>query len=730
MNYSLSLTLNIKPVFLKYILVFVVLVLATSGAHAQAPFEREETSAGIFGLSITNFGTLGKPDVRNNPEGGPSMRYPIDTGTEHLFEGGIWIGAKYNNAAIRVSTASVTTSGGYARGAAGFEFTADGQLLRRSSDRNSDFFDFQSVGEQDIIANFTDRRRDVNGTPISSHDTPLYADVRLESYNWGFPFTENFTIIRYDITNNTELYAAPSTWDSVFVGMYADLVVRNVNSVTETGGEFFNKNGLGFLDSLYTAYAFDAGSPDDPAVNTYGAMSIIGAEYRGEFFHPSNPDTVRNQETGVTTFRDSGHRVPFVDPSYWLFSSGTGLYVRPANDLQRYERMATEFPLDSVVAGETVREQLRTDGQTGNGNYISMLSMGPFPTVDPGETISIYFAFSAALKPQEFQGQNGKSVDNDESRSELYQTLNSVNRVFRGEDQNGNGKLDNGEDTNNDGELTRYQFPTPPDSPKMRVELEAGKAIIYWDRLAESSVDPVSKEEDFEGYRVYRSELGDDLNPQSRMIREFDVPGNDKGFNTGFEEIRLDQPVQFEGDTTEYHYAFEISDLLSGWQYELSVTAFDRGSDEFEIEGLETSANVNAVRVFPGTPVNENFSSSAKEYKVGVYPNPYRVNAAWDGSLESERKLYFYNLPARAEVRIYTVAGDIVGEFTHDSDTYNGDIGWFSNFSDDPRVLAGGEHAWDLQSNANQILTTGLYLYTVKDVASGEVQTGKIVIIK
>ena len=49
------------------------------------------------------------------------MRYPTNTGTEHLFEAGIWIGALYNQSQLRVSTASVTTSGGYARGGAGFE---------------------------------------------------------------------------------------------------------------------------------------------------------------------------------------------------------------------------------------------------------------------------------------------------------------------------------------------------------------------------------------------------------------------------------------------------------------------------------------------------------------------------------------------------------------------------------------------------------------------------------
>ena len=169
---------------------------------------------------------------------------------------------------------------------------------------------------------------------------------------------------------------------------------------------------------------------------------------------------------------------------------------------------------------------------------------------------------------------------------------------------------------------------------------------------------------------------------------------------------------------------------MSGWQYQLSVTAFDKGSDEFGIEGLESSANVNAIRVFPGTPANEQFASDDPQYQVGVYPNPYRLNAAWDGLAEGDRKLYFYNLPARSEVRIYTVSGDIIAEFKHDASNYIGNIDWFQNYSDDPRVMAGGEHAWDLQSSANQILTTGLYLYSVKDIASGEVQTGKLVIIK
>ncbi len=702
---------------MKYILTLLAALWVSTSLSAQIAFEREETSTGQIGLAISNYGTLGKPDVRNNPQSGSSMRYPISSGMEHLFEAGIWIGIPTGGG--RVSTSAITNSSGYARGKAGFEFTADREIQFQGDNTGI------GVSQQDIIVDFTDRRQDVGGQEIANH-IPIYVDVHMESYNWDFPFTENFTILRYDFTNNSQIYDVAETWDSVYVGMYADLVVRNVNAPNiETGSDFFNKNGLGYLDSLYTTYVFDAGSADNPSINTYGAMSLIGADYRNEFFHPSNPDTTGSR------FSSSGYNVPDVGPSYWLFSQGTGQFQGPGDDIERYRKMAETFPIDGTLPnGTPYRQALREDGQDSEGNYISFISIGPFPEVAPGETFTVYFALSAAQKPEEFQGVSNKEFDTEETRVNLENTIRSINRVFQGEDTNNNGVLDAGEDSDENGELTRYLFPTPPDNPNVRIELQEGKAVIYWDRISEQSVDRVSKEMDFEGYRIYSTDLGDDLNPTPRLIREFDTPGNDIGFNTGFNEVALTSPITFEGDTVEYWYAYEIEGLLSGWQYQVSVTAFDGGSEEFEIGSLESSRNTNAVRVFPGTPVNENFSSSSQQYEVGVYPNPYRINAAWDGTGENNRKINFYNLPANAEIRIYTLAGEIVAELEHDAATYSGDIGWYNTFSDGERILPGGEHSWDLQSDANQLLTTGLYFYSVKDLNSGAVQTGKLVIIK
>ena len=237
--------------------------------------------------------------------------------------------------------------------------------------------------------------------------------------------------------------------------------------------------------------------------------------------------------------------------------------------------------MDSVIAGETVREQLRTDGQTGNGNYISMLSMGPFNQVEPGETISVYYAFSAALKPDEFQGISGKELDNEDSRVELTKTVNAINKVFQGEDKNNNGVLDEGEDTDGNGDLTAIA--TPPDNPKVKVQLETGKVTLYWDKTAERSRDRVSGEQDFEGYRgIARQSLRKTSIQSHDSLEEFNRPANAVGFNTGFDEVELSEPVRFEGDTITYYYAYELNNLLSGWQYQCQSQPSIRGALNLE----------------------------------------------------------------------------------------------------------------------------------------------------
>jgi hypothetical protein len=263
---------------------------------------------------------------------------------------------------------------------------------------------------------------------------------------------------------------------------------------------------------------------------------------------------------------------------------------------------------------------------------------------------------------------------------------------------------------------------------------ESNKVTIYWDNKAEFSIDPISQKMDFEGYRIYRSNIGDDVKNIStqNLIAQWDKPGNNVGYNNGFDVIKLSAPVYFDGDTTAYYYKFELNNLLNGWQYVFVITSFDEGDAELGLSPLESSFVENTFRVWSGTGVND-FTSKDQATKVGVYPNPYKINAAWDGSTAQTKKIYFFNLPSQCDITIYTLAGDVVQVLYHDAATYSGDdIEWYGNYagSADQRIFSGGEHAWDILSESKQSIMQGIYLFSVKDLNSGIVQQGQFVIVK
>jgi hypothetical protein len=165
---------------------------------------------------------------------------------------------------------------------------------------------------------------------------------------------------------------------------------------------------------------------------------------------------------------------------------------------------------------------------------------------------------------------------------------------------------------------------------------------------------------------------------------------------------------------------------LNGWQYLYGVAAFDRGDTATDISSLQSKVEIR--RAIPGT-----LPTSDRTKAVGVYPNPYYVNAVWDGPGERNRKLYFTNLPARCRITIFTLAGDIVAELDHDAATYSGaGMEWFERFGDTGSDIqfSGGEHAWDLITKFDQAMATGLYLFAVKDEETGETRRGKFLVIK
>ncbi len=690
------------------LVVFTILAL---GVRAQVPFDQKATNTGQIGLSLSNVGTLGRPQVVTTNSGLPSMEYPLGSGINHLFEAGIWIGVRVNGQ-TRVSSSAVDAPSGYRAGLAGFEFTPVSLITERSSLTSSPVFSNSAISHQDFTTRITDRNVVIpgTGTPISGHDFPLKADVEVNAYAWNFSFADYFVIVDYTITNNSN-----DRWDSVWVGNWNDLVVRNLNVTQDGGSAFYNKGAGFFTDSLQTISVYQKYGDDIDFTGNYASMRVLGAEWRNMFFHPDN----------AQQFIDSGYPAPTVTGNFWLFgSSSSNDFVPPSDDLTRYERLSKSMNFGSA----SVRTQLGI-----GSNLIQLAAIGPFVSIEPGETFHYTVAYVASKMNSTPQG--GQAVDNQEAREELYKNLGWAYRTYLGEDVNGNGRLDAGEDLNGNGQPDRYVLPEPPATPKVRVVPGDKKVSIYWDESALYSIDPISKKADFEGFRLYRSNPGDDLEldlvNSANLLAQWDSAGNSIGFNNGFTAIRLSQPVYFDGDSTPYWYRYEMNGLLNGWQYLFIVTAFDEGDAELNLPPLESSFTQNSLRVFSGSETQA-IESRDQENKVGVYPNPYRTGAAWDGTGSRNRKLYFTHLPERCTIQVYTVSGDLITRIEHDASTYTGeDIGWFDDLSNPERTrFSGGEHAWDLLSSTKTSVAQGTYFFTVYDKETGKVQTGTFVILK
>ena len=667
------------------------------------------TNIGNIGLSVTNFGMYGSGWV--NWPSVPSCEYPLGSGIEHLFVGGLWVGgftkADSNSTTKNgplVSTAAVDASTISSNRGGGFEYTnsASDQIIERSNLLDSRYYNPSAISHQDFVMDFSDTSTHyLNGQIIPEH-VPLGLTIHQESYAWNFPFADFFVILNFTIKNVSNKYL-----DSVYVGLWTDAVVRNTKLTGRPSGTaFYSHGGDGFDDSLNMAYEFDVDG--DPGFTD----SYVGITYLGSTPEIDNFFVIGQNDT-----------LPATNFNTWTHNNTTDAnFFAPQDDIERYHKMQGYF-------GSTNRYDDGIDPSLLKlaSNRSITITRGYYRNIAPGDSINVVYAIVCAKK----FGNDLAALDLEVQRTNLNSNVDWALRAYYGNDRNRNGIIEPIEDIFGDGKIHRYILPAPPTSPVVKVIPESNKVTIYWDKRAENSIDPISGLKDFAGYRVYRTQTGFDITEKQDILNslvlmtQVDTAGS-TGFNTGFSSVELSEPVTFPNDTTKYYYKIEVPNLLNGWQYLFTVTAFDKGDLANNLEPLESSLLANVKRILPGTLPEEN-----ENVEVGVYPNPYYGSALWDGSSERLRKIYFYNLPAECEITIYTLAGDIVKKMEHSAAQNGSDIRWFEQYAGDGKQqFAGGEHAWDLITDNDQAIATGLYLFTVKNNNTGNIKTGKFLVIK
>ncbi|MFQ5632699.1 MAG: hypothetical protein ACE5I1_28355, partial [bacterium] len=324
------------------------------------------TTIGSIGLTVSNFGTFGDGFAVQAPQDQPSCEYPKGSGIEHIFVGGLWVGGKRDDGTIFV-TSGARDIPSLRDVAAGFEFTNSddpGDVVReRSSLIDSPFFDPDAVSHQDFIADFTDSNTVVPGTTIRiPQHTPINVSVHLESYAWNFPFADAFVILNYTIKNTGN-----QRLNDVYISLWSDLVIRNTNiTPPRVGAPFYQHVGNGYIDSLRMAYAYDFdGDPGFTDNGLYVSLVVLGA----------------TPQANDTTYKANGTY------NAWLFrDTSDPILFSPQTDIDSYTKQ--RIPLDRLIIDTVIKGQ--------RGNFMTLMTTGPFQSLDPDSTVNVAFAIVCA----------------------------------------------------------------------------------------------------------------------------------------------------------------------------------------------------------------------------------------------------------------------------------------------------------------------------------------------
>jgi hypothetical protein len=170
-----------------------------------------------------------------------------------------------------------------------------------------------------------------------------------------------------------------------------------------------------------------------------------------------------------------------------------------------------------------------------------------------------------------------------------------------------------------------YNFARPPDKPTLFAVPGDGQVLLYWDSIAEESVDPVTRERDFQGYKLYKSTDPNFLDPQVitdgfgnrgqlRPLRQWDLRNNRSGFWMGSADMyqRVRGVPFYLGDNTGIVHSFVDTDVQNGRTYYYALTAYDHGTQDFypaennftvtiRFDGT-VNTDRNVARVVPNAP--------------------------------------------------------------------------------------------------------------------------------
>ncbi len=149
-----------------------------------------------------------------------------------------------------------------------------------------------------------------------------------------------------------------------------------------------------------------------------------------------------------------------------------------------------------------------------------------------------------------------------------------------------------------------YNFAKPPIKPLLKAVAGDGRVFLYWDAVAEQSLDPfLGYRKDFEGYLVYKSR-----EPEFQDIKTItDSKGEAKYWKpvaqfdlvdsvSGPDPVGINGAHFWRGSNTGLQHSFIDTDVENGVRYYYAAVSYDTGDPEFGTKGLQPSECTKIIR--------------------------------------------------------------------------------------------------------------------------------------
>jgi len=500
--------------------------------------------------------------------------------------------------------------------------------------------------------------RQFSETPGERHWPGYWAlDPDPESETFGQPVEDRFVSAKDIFYIMDDKYNGIRQGDEVNVGYpigfdmevsgysysalaYRDIVFFNYNliyrdDITDPSRQFHT----GTIDSLYFGFIIDA---DLPGKDTEGYSGTpwaeddycIGDTVRNIFLMFDKAGYFRDDDSPYSEGPVSVYGIAYlktpkdVGLTGFHFFDQEALGAEPAGD--HFERilyaMASGRP--EIIGQPQVRQRyfhgdnphfddldLQREFQEKDpvGNRVDiqwLMTAGPF-SISPGDTLPLHFCIVGGTDNPGALDENGFATNPYETRFadillNYSKALDLYNNSFQGTGPPRTPTL------NAVGTKTLDENGLP------LIYTEDAKVTLYWNDIAETVPDILTKEKDFEGYRIYKAFFDRDLEyvdwgQEIYEVTEFGDIGDVLTYEPVFQCDKINEyegmdPFQswfYVGNNSGVVHKWVDTDVVNGVRYRYSITAYDHWYDDLLFAANETargnsSRDLNVIDVIPG----------------------------------------------------------------------------------------------------------------------------------